>query len=92
MDLSPCLFLCVPLKVNHGLRMKRFNSIATAVKDSSIAKVAVYPPVASRTLFDTVAMREPPMTVKVMRAILVEKYFMPKKEEVNAAVMVGQAP
>ena len=54
--------------------------------------VAVYPPVASKTLFDTVAMREPPITVKVIRAILVEKYFIPKKEEVNAAVMVGQEP
>ena len=79
-------------KVNHGFRIKRFNTIATAVKDSNMAKVAVYPPVASRTLFDTVAMREPPMTVKVMIAMLVGKYFIPKKEEVKAAVMVGQAP
>ena len=54
--------------------------------------VAVYPPVASKTLFDTVAMREPPITVKVISAMLVEKYFIPKKEEVKALVMVGQAP
>ena len=43
-------------------------------------------------MFDTVAMREPPITVKVISAMLVEKYFMPKNEEVKAAVMVGQAP
>ena len=43
-------------------------------------------------MFDIVAMSEPPMEVKVMSAILVEKYFIPKKEEVKAAVMVGQAP
>ena len=79
-------------EADYGLRIKRFKTSATAVRASSIINVAVYPPVTSRTLFDTVAMREPPMTVKVMRAILVEKYFMPKKEEVNAAVMVGQAP
>ena len=54
--------------------------------------VAAYPPVISSTLLDTVAMSEPPMTVNVIRAILVEKCFMPKKEEVKAAVIVGQAP
>lgn len=37
-------------------------------------------------------MKEPAITVKVISAMLVEKYFMPKKEEVKAAVMVGQAP
>lgn len=46
----------------------------------------------SSTLLDTVAMSEPAMTVKVMRAMLVEKYFMPKNEDVKAAVMVGHAP
>ena len=54
--------------------------------------VVVYPPVNSSILFDRVAMREPPITVKVISAILVEKYFIPKKDEVNAAVIVGQAP
>jgi len=72
--------------------MNTFKMSATNVRNSSIAKVAVYPPVTSRTLLDTVAIREPPITVKVMKAILVEKYFRPKKEEVNAAVIVGQAP
>ena len=76
----------------QGLRMKMFNNSAMKVRVSSIRKVAVYPPVVSITLLDTVAMREPPMTVKVMRAMLVGKYFKPKKEEVNAAVMVGQEP
>lgn len=54
--------------------------------------VVAYPPVTSKILFDKVAMREPPMTVNVISAMLVEKYFMPKKDEVKAAVMVGQAP
>ena len=79
-------------KDNHGFRIKKFKTNATAVKDNSIANVAVYPPVASKILLDAVAMREPPMTVKVMNAMLLEKCFMPKKDEVNAAVMVGQAP
>lgn len=52
----------------------------------------VNPPVTSRILFDAVAIREPPITVKVINAILVEKYFMPKKDEVKADVIVGQAP
>ena len=77
---------------NYGLRIKKFKISAMALKDRSIANVAVYPPVTSRILFDMVAIREPPMEVKVMRAILVGKYFIPKNEEVNAAVMVGQAP
>ena len=72
--------------------MKTFKSNAAKVSISSIMNVAVYPPVSSSTLLDAVAMREPPMTVKVIRAILVEKYFIPKKEEVKAAVIVGQAP
>ena len=54
--------------------------------------VLVYPPVTSRILLDAVAISEPPITVKVINAIFVEKYFMPKKEEVNADVIVGQAP
>ena len=66
--------------------------IATKLSIRSIRKVAVYPPVISSTLLETVAMREPPITVNVISAILVEKYFIPKKEEVKAAVMVGQAP
>ena len=52
----------------------------------------VNPPVTSRILFDKVAMREPPITVKVINAIFVEKYFIPKKEEVKADVIVGHAP
>mgnify|MGYP003468161953 CR=1 FL=1 len=46
----------------------------------------------SRILFDRVAMREPPITVNVISAIFVEKYFIPKKDEVKADVIVGQAP
>ena len=78
--------------VYHGLRINKFKTNATKLKANSIINVAVYPPVTSRILFDAVAMNEPPMEVKVIRAILVEKYFIPKKEEVNAAVMVGHAP
>lgn len=69
-----------------------FNTKAIELNDSSIINVVVYPPVISKILFDTVAMREPPMTVKVISAIFVEKYFIPKNDEVKAAVMVGQAP
>ena len=72
--------------------MKIFKIKATKVKASSIRKVAVYPPVASKTLLDTAATRDPAMLVKVMSAMLVEKYFMPKKEDVYAAVIVGQEP
>ena len=65
---------------------------ALNVREKSITKVEVYPPVSSRILLDKVAIKEPIITVKVISAILVEKYFMPKKDEVKAAVMVGQAP
>ena len=77
---------------DQGFRMKRFRISAAKVKASSIMNVAVYPPVISRTLLDAVAMREPPITVKVISAMLVEKYFIPKKEDVKADVMVGHAP
>lgn len=69
-----------------------FKINATDVRKSNIINVAVYPPVTSKILFDKVAINEPTMTVKVIRAMLVEKYFIPKKDEVKAAVMVGQAP
>lgn len=46
----------------------------------------VNPPVTSRILFEAVAIREPPITVKVISAIFVEKYFIPKKDEVKADV------
>ena len=69
-----------------------FKINATKLKPNNIIKVALYPPVTSKILLDTVAISEPPITVKVMRAMLLEKYFMPKKEDVNAAVIVGQAP
>ena len=65
---------------------------ATQVRHKSIIKAALYPPVISKTLFETVAISEPPITVKVIRAIFVEKYFIPKKDEVKAAVIVGQEP
>ena len=68
------------------------STSAAKVNANSITKVAVYPPVASSTLFDAVATNEPTITVKVISAILPEKYFIPKKVEVNAEVMVGQAP
>ena len=63
-----------------------------ALNARSIANVAVYPPETSKILFDMVAIREPPMEVKVISAMLVGKYFIPKKEEVKALVIVGQAP
>ena len=43
-------------------------------------------------MFDAVATNEPTITVKVISAILFEKCFMPKNDEVNAEVIVGQAP
>ena len=52
----------------------------------------MYPPVTSITLFDAVAINEPIITVKVINAILFEKCFIPKNEEVNAAVIVGHEP
>ena len=76
----------------YGLRIDIFKINAVKLKTNSIIKVLVYPPVISKILLDTVAMREPPITVKVISAILVEKYFIPKKDEVKAAVIVGQAP
>ena len=54
--------------------------------------MTVYPPDSSRTLFDAVATSDPTITVKVIIAILPEKCFIPKNDEVNAEVMVGQAP
>ena len=72
--------------------MNIFNTNAIALNNNNIINVLVYPPVTSRILFDAVAMREPPITVKVINAIFVEKYFIPKMDEVNADVMVGQAP
>ena len=72
--------------------MNIFRISAANVSVSSIMKVAAYPPVASNTVLDTVAISDPPMTVKVISAILVEKCFIPKKDDVNAAVMVGHAP
>ena len=74
------------------MRIKTFNTNATALRRSNIINVVVYPPVISRILFETVAMREPPITVKVINAMFVEKYFIPKKDEVKADVMVGHAP
>ena len=76
----------------YGFLINRFSSIATNVKASSIAKVAVYPPVASSTLLDAVATKDPTITVKVIRAILLGKCFRPKYVDVNAEVIVGQAP
>ena len=68
------------------------STSAAKVRAKSITKVAVYPPVASNTLLDAVAPKEPTITVKVISAILFEKCFIPKNVEVHAAVMVGQAP
>ena len=72
--------------------MKRLSTNATNVNDNSIIKVAVYPPLNSNTLFEAVATNEPTITVKVISAILLEKCFIPKNDDVNAAVIVGQAP
>ena len=49
------------------------------------------PPVISSTLLDTVAIKEPAITVNVISAIFVEKYFIPKKEEVKAAAPEAEA-
>ena len=84
--------LCSILNLNHGFRINRFKTNATNVRDSSIINVAVYPPVASRTFVDAVAIKDPIITVKVIIAILFEKYFIPKKDEVKAAVIVGHEP
>lgn len=65
---------------------------AANVSDKSITKAPVYPPVASSTLFAAVATKEPTITVKVISAILFEKCFIPKNDDVNAEVIVGQAP
>ena len=54
-----------------------FKINATKLKDSSIINVVVYPPVISKILFDAVAISEPPITVKVMIAMLVDKCFIP---------------
>ena len=76
----------------HGLRINKFKIKAILLKDNSMINAPVNPPVTSRILFEAVAMREPPRTVKVISAIFVEKYFIPKKDEVKADVIVGQAP
>ena len=68
------------------------SASATKVKIRSIINAPVYPPVISSTLFDAVAIKDPTITVNVIRAILLEKCFIPKKDEVNAAVIVGQEP
>jgi hypothetical protein len=62
------------------------------VRDNNITNEALYPPVASRILFEAVAIKDPIITVNVIRAILLGKCFIPKNDEVNAAVMVGQDP
>ena len=69
-----------------------FSTKDIRVRTISITNAPVYPPVISRTLFDKVAIREPAITVNVIRAILFEKCFIPKNEEVNAAVIVGHEP
>ena len=72
--------------------MKTFSTNATKVRTSNITNVAVYPPVTSRTLLAAVATNEPIITVNVISAILFEKCFIPKKDPVNAAVIVGHEP
>ena len=83
---------CNDFPLFYGFRIKRFNISATKVSIRSMKKVAIYPPVTSNTRLEAVAINEPTITVKVISAILLEKCFIPKKEEVNAAVMVGHAP
>ena len=72
--------------------MKRFSMSATVVSDRSITKVNVYPPLASNTLFDAVAMNEATIALKVIIAILFEKCFIPKKDRVYAELIVEQVP
>ena len=72
--------------------IKKLRTKATKVNARSITNVAEYVPVSSNTLFDAVAIKEPIITVKVIIAMLFEKCFMPKYEEVNAAVIVGHEP
>ena len=78
--------------IHQGFLIKIFNIRDTTVRANNIINAPVYPPVISNTLFDAVATKEPTITVKVIRAILFEKFFIPKNDEVNAAVIVGQAP
>ena len=60
--------------------------------ERSITNAAAYPPVASKTLLDAVATKEPAMEVNVISAILFEKCFIPKNDDLNAAVIVGHEP
>ena len=76
----------------YGLRMNRLITNAINVRANSMIKGTVYPPVASSTLLAAVATKEPTITVKVIRAILLEKCFIPKKDDVKAEVIVGHAP
>ena len=77
---------------NQGLRIKIFSRSEINVSAKSITKACVYPPVASKTLLEAVATNEPTITVKVISAILLEKCFIPKNDDVNAAVIVGHEP
>jgi hypothetical protein len=43
----------------------------------SITNTAVYPPVASSTLLDKVAIKDATVTLNVINAMLLEKCFMP---------------
>ena len=57
--------------------MMRFKNSDTIVIASSIRNVEVYPPVASKTLFDKVAIKDAAIALNVINAIFVEKYFIP---------------
>ena len=54
-----------------------FSTSDMQVIQRSIAKVAVYPPVASSTLLERVAIKDAAIALKVINAILLEKCFMP---------------
>jgi hypothetical protein len=77
---------------DYGLRINALSISATKVNANSITNGAAYPPVASRTLLEAAATNEPAIDVNVIRAMLPEKFFMPKKDDVNAVVIVGQDP
>jgi len=78
--------------VHYGFFINKFSTRATTVRASSITKGAAYPPDVSSTLFAAVATKDPAMEVNVIIAMLFGKCFIPKNEDVNAAVIVGHVP
>ena len=57
--------------------MNKVSTNATNVRDTNIMNVATYPPEISKTLFDAEAINEATMALNAIKAILLEKCFMP---------------